>query len=101
MTTWGGARTGAGRPSKEPGVKRKALSVTIAETRWEALRELAEGRGMSVSELVDAMLSLAFTHPAFSPEAPQELERVVPRAGGRSADTGGLVHEEPAHPGGG
>lgn len=101
MTTWGGARTGAGRPSKEPGAKRKALSVTIAEARWHALRRIAERRAMPVSEVVDAMVALALTHPNFSPDAPQELEQVVPRAGGHPAETGGLVDEALAHPGGG
>jgi hypothetical protein len=82
-------------------VKRKALSVTIAESRWQALRAIAEDRGMAVSELVDAMLALALAHPPFQPNAPQALERVVPRASAHAAEAGGLTDEDLAHPGGG
>ena len=81
MTSWGGSRPGAGRPTKVPGQKRKVLSVTVAETTWQQVRAIAEGRGLSVSELVNELLSAAIAQPPqAAPQGTPEVARVIPQA---------------------
>lgn len=71
----GGLRPGAGRPAKQPGMKRRRLSTTISQTSWEALRHYAEVAGLTLSEALDRMIAAAQAHPTIA-------ERVVPEADG-------------------
>ena len=73
MTKWGGVRPGAGRPTKQPGQKRKVLSVTVAEATWHQVRAIAERRGLSVSELVNEILTRAVSEP-------EERALIIPQA---------------------
>jgi hypothetical protein len=56
---WGGARVGAGRPAKQPGQRRLALSVTVADHHWANVHVYATHHGMSASEVLDGMLAQA------------------------------------------
>jgi 16S rRNA U516 pseudouridylate synthase RsuA-like enzyme len=100
MTSWGGARSGAGRKPKDPDARRRALSVTVSEGVWHQVRAIAEARAMPVSELVDAMLGAALALPASSLDQPLVLERIVPQATD-SDSRRALSHEDTRHPGGG
>jgi hypothetical protein len=100
MTSWGGARSGAGRKPKDPDAKRRALSVTVSDGVWHRVRAIAEERAVPVSEIVDAMLGTALELPAFSHDQPFVLERIVPQATD-SDSRRALLHEDTRHPGGG
>jgi hypothetical protein len=56
---WGGARAGAGRPAKQPGVRRLALSVTVTDKHWAAVHIYAQQLGLSASEVLDGMIGAA------------------------------------------
>ena len=47
LTTWGGARRGAGRP-KSFGVKSAALGVRVPEAEAARLRAMAEAEGLTL-----------------------------------------------------
>lgn len=66
MTGRGGSRPGAGRPSRDPNQKRRALSTTVSDTSLRQLRQLAEATGRNVSEVLDELIALASTHPSIA-----------------------------------
>lgn len=74
---WGGARVGAGRKPREAGSPRKAISVTLSQAAYAALRSHAEERGCSLSEACEALIMRG---------GPWELAAVVPAAQGTEVD---------------
>ncbi|MDB5097871.1 MAG: hypothetical protein JWM80_2292 [Cyanobacteria bacterium RYN_339] len=93
---WGGARQGAGRPAKQPGHRRPALSVTVTDTHWAAVHLFAQHHGQSASEVLDGMIGCALAGEPYASffaswyathtldETLQHLaqgrERIVPKA---------------------
>lgn len=75
--SWGGARAGAGRKTREPGRPRKALSVSVSSVNWEVVRAYADLTGRSMSEAADAVLSAGAAAMGLGDG---QVERVVPRA---------------------
>jgi hypothetical protein len=100
---WGGARPGAGRPAKQPGHRRLALSVTVADRHWANVHLYAEQHGLSASEVLDGMLACALLSQPYQSfldtwydthtleETLQHLaagrERIVPKAPSQSNGT--------------
>lgn len=98
---WGGARPGAGRPAKQPGHRRVAISTTISDRNWATLHLLAEQQGRSVSEVIDTIIAQACATPPlkaivdawFETHTLEETlahlqsgrEKVVPKAQGSGA----------------
>lgn len=62
----GGARPGAGRPPKEPGQKRMVLSTTVSQQCWTDVHLYAESHGRSVSEVVEALLTMGCQQAPFN-----------------------------------
>ena len=56
---WGGARVGAGRPAKQLGQRRLALSMTVADCHWANLHLFAQHHGLGTSDVLDRMLAQA------------------------------------------
>ena len=50
---WGGARKGAGAPvTVKPNDKRKQRAISLSDTEYKELKRIADGNGMSISQLI-------------------------------------------------
>jgi hypothetical protein len=93
---WGGARQGAGRPAKQPGKRRMALSATVSDRHWAAVHVYAQHQGVGISEALDGLIGMALAHEPYAgffeawnathtleetlEHLAQGRERVVPKA---------------------
>lgn len=50
---WGGARKGAGAPvTVKPNDKRKQRAISLSDTEYKELKRIADGNGVSISQLI-------------------------------------------------
>lgn len=50
---WGGARKGAGAPvTVKPNDKRKQRAISLSDTEYKELKRIADGNGLSISQLI-------------------------------------------------
>ena len=90
MSSRGGARPGAGRKAQDPGTKRRRLSTTISNASWQALQELANQAGTSISQTLDALIAGA------GERADAALQGSVPAAAATNAAKVLLLESDPA-----
>lgn len=50
---WGGARKGAGAPvTVKPNDKRKQRAISLSDSEYKELKRIADGNGLSISQLI-------------------------------------------------